>query len=394
MLNFPSRSWAEIDMDALAHNMREIRRITDPGCEIAAVVKADAYGHGAIQVAELLLKNGASRLAVSMVDEAAELRRSGITAPILTLGQTDIRRIPEVIEADLEQTVFSLDFARALSEQAAADGKTVKIHIKIDTGMNRVGFLPSEESYEQILEISRLPGISVTGIFSHFAVADTNDDEYTRMQFSTFTEALDILEKRGFPVPTRHICNSAGILRFPEMHLDMVRAGLIIYGMIPPGCPNPYTPVDLRPAMSLKSSVVQVKSIDIGQTISYGRRFAVSRESVIATIPIGYADGYARRLSNRASALLHGQRVPVVGTVCMDMSMLDVTDLGEPVRVGDEAVLFGKQKINGEDFCLPVDEIADLLDTVNYEITCLVGKRVPRAYVSQGEIIRMHSCIW
>lgn len=394
MLNFPSRSWAEIDMDALAHNMREIRRITAPGCEIAAVVKADAYGHGAIQVAELLLKNGASRLAVSMVDEAAELRRSGITAPILTLGQTDIRRIPEVIEADLEQTVFSLDFARALSEQAAADGKTVKIHIKIDTGMNRVGFLPSEESYEQILEISRLPGISVTGIFSHFAVADTNDDEYTRMQFSTFTEALDILEKRGFPVPTRHICNSAGILRFPEMHLDMVRAGLIIYGMIPPGCPNPYTPVDLRPAMSLKSSVVQVKSIDIGQTISYGRRFAVSRESVIATIPIGYADGYARRLSNRASALLHGQRVPVVGTVCMDMSMLDVTDLGEPVRVGDEAVLFGKQKINGEDFCLPVDEIADLLDTVNYEITCLVGKRVPRAYVSQGEIIRMHSCIW
>ena len=163
--------------------------------------------------------------------------------------------------------------------------------------------------------------------------------------------------------------------------------------MIPPGCPN-HTPVDLRPAMSLKSSVVQVKSIDIGQTISYGRRFAVSRESVIATIPIGYADGYARRLSNRASALLHGQRVPVVGTVCMDMSMLDVTDLGEPVRVGDEAVLFGKQKINGEDFCLPVDEIADLLDTVNYEITCLVGKRVPRAYVSQGEIIRMHSCIW
>ncbi len=394
MLNFPSRSWAEIDMDALAHNMREIRRITAPGCEIAAVVKADAYGHGAIQVAELLLENGASRLAVSMVDEAAELRRSGITAPILTLGQTDIRRIPEIVEEGLEQTVFSLDFARALSERATAEGKTVPIHIKIDTGMNRVGFLPSEESFEQIMAISRLPGISVAGIFSHFAVADTPDDEYTKRQFSAFTEALDILRTRGFCVPTRHICNSAGILRFPEMHLDMVRAGLIIYGMIPPGCPDPYTPIDLRPAMSLKSSVVLVKSVEEGQTISYGRRFCAGRRSVIATIPIGYADGYARRLSNRASALLHGQRVPVVGTVCMDMSMLDVTDIGDPVKVGDETVLFGKQRINGKDFCLPVDEIADLLDTVNYEITCLVGKRVPRAYVSQGEIIRMHSCIW
>jgi alanine racemase len=394
MLNFPSRSWAEIDMDALAHNMREIRRITSPNSEIAAVVKADAYGHGAIQVAELLLCNGASRLAVSMVDEAVELRRSGITAPILTLGQTDVRRIPEVIEAGLEQTVFSLEFARVLSEQASAAGKTVNIHIKIDTGMNRVGFLPSEESYEDILTISRLPGIWVEGIFSHFAVADTPDDEYTRRQFSTFMEALEILEKRGLSVPVRHICNSAGLLRFPEMHLDMVRAGLVIYGMIPPGCPSPYTDVDLRPAMSLKSSVVLVKSIEEGQTVSYGRRFTAGRESRVVTIPIGYADGYARRLSNRASALLHGQRVPVIGTVCMDMTMLDVTDLSEAVQVGDEAVLFGKQKINGKDFYLSVDEIADLLDTVNYEITCLVGKRVPRAYVSNGEIIHMHSCIW
>jgi len=394
MLNFPSRSWAEIDMDALAHNMREIRRITSPNSEIAAVVKADAYGHGAIQVAELLLCNGASRLAVSMVDEAVELRRSGITAPILTLGQTDVRRIPEVIEAGLEQTVFSLEFARVLSEQASAAGKTVNIHIKIDTGMNRVGFLPSEESYEDILTISRLPGIWVEGIFSHFAVADTPDDEYTRRQFSTFMEALEILEKRGLSVPVRHICNSAGLLRFKEMHLDMVRAGLVIYGMIPPGCPSPYTDVDLRPAMSLKSSVVLVKSIEEGQTVSYGRRFTAGRESRVVTIPIGYADGYARRLSNRASALLHGQRVPVIGTVCMDMTMLDVTDLSEAVQVGDEAVLFGKQKINGKDFYLSVDEIADLLDTVNYEITCLVGKRVPRAYVSNGEIIHMHSCIW
>ncbi len=394
MQNFPDRSWAEIDMDALAHNMREIRRITSPQSEIAAVVKADAYGHGAVQVAELLLNNGANRLAVAMVDEAVELRRNGITAPILTLGHADARQIPEIIEAGLEQTVFSLDFARALSEHASAVKKSVNIHIKIDTGMNRIGFLPSEESYEDILMISRLPGIVVEGIFSHFAVADKPDDEYTRRQFSTFMEALETLAKRGLSVPIRHICNSAGLLRFPDMHLDMVRAGLIMYGMVPPGCPSPYTDIDLRPAMSLKSSVVQVKTIEPGQTVSYGRRFTAGRESMIATIPIGYADGYIRKLSNRAFALIHGRRVPVVGTVCMDYSMLDVTDLDEPVRVGEEAVLFGKQKINGKDFYLSVDEIADLSDTINYEITCLVGKRVPRAYVSNGEIIRMHSCIW
>ncbi|MDD3959238.1 MAG: alanine racemase [Oscillospiraceae bacterium] len=394
MLNFPSRSWAEIDMDALAHNMREIRRITAPECEIAAVVKADAYGHGAIQVAEVLLSNGASRLAVSMVDEAIELRRSGITVPILVLGHTDARRITEVIGAELEQTVFSVEFARALSEQASAANRTIKIHIKIDTGMNRVGFLPSEPSFGEILEISRMPGIFIEGIFSHLAVADTDDDYFTGEQFRIFTEVLETLEKRGVKAHVRHICNSAGILRFPEMHLDMVRAGLIMYGMIPPGCPSPFTKVDLRPAMSLKSAVVLVKKLEPGETVSYGRRFTTERESVIATIPIGYADGYARKLSNRSSALVHGHRVPVVGIVCMDMCMLDVTDSGEPVLIGDEAVLFGKQRINGKDFYLSVDEIADLSDTINYEITCLVGKRVPRAYVSNGEIICMHSCIW
>ncbi|MBN1892081.1 MAG: alanine racemase [Clostridiales bacterium] len=394
MLNYPSRTWAEIDMDALAHNMREIRRITSPKSEIAAVVKADAYGHGAIAVAKLLLDNGASRLAVSMVDEAVELRRSGITAPIITLGQTDPGRAREVIDAELEQTVFSVGFARALSEQASASHKSVKIHIKLDTGMNRVGFLPTEKSFEEILEISRLPGIEVEGVYSHFAVADTPDDEYTMKQFSSFMNAVESLEKLGLCAPTRHICNSAGILRFPDMHLNMVRAGLIVYGMIPPGCPDPYTEVDLRPAMTLKSSIVHVKTLRSGETVSYGRRYRTDRESVIATIPIGYADGYARKLSNRASALVHGHRVPVVGTVCMDMCMLDVTETAQNVSVGDEAVLFGLQKTKNGKYLLSVDEIADLSDTINYEVTCLVGKRVPRVYVSNGEIISMHSCIW
>lgn len=391
---FPSRSWAEIDLDALAHNMKEIRRITSPGAEVVAVVKADAYGHGAIQVSRVLLENGASRLAVSMLDEAIELRKNGIDVPILTLGHTDPRRAQEIIEYNLEQTVFSVEFAEAISEQAAAAHKKVAIHIKIDSGMNRVGFLSGENSVEEILRIAQMPGISLEGVFSHFAVADTPDDDFTRKQFRTFMETVDKLEQKGLYIPKKHICNSAGILRFPEMHLDMVRAGLIVYGMTPKGCPEPYTDIDLIPAMTLKSSIVHLKTIPAGETVSYGRRFTTEKESVIATIPIGYADGYARKLSNRASVLLHGQRVPVIGTICMDMCMLDVSELKSPGSVSEEVVLFGTQRYNNENFTLPVDEISDLSDTINYEITCLIGKRVPRVYVSGGEIIHMHSCIW
>ncbi|NLW88104.1 MAG: alanine racemase [Clostridiaceae bacterium] len=394
MRYFPSRSWAEIDMDALAHNIREIRRITSPESEIAAVVKADAYGHGAIAVSRLLLDNGASRLAVSMVDEAIELRRSGILAPILILGHTDPRRIPEVIEAGFEQTVFSTDFARELSGVASEKKKTVSIHIKIDTGMNRVGFLPTQESFEDIVRISNMPGIRIEGVYSHFAVADTRDDAYTRSQFSKFRSALETLEKRGVSVPVRHICNSAGLIRFSDMHMDMVRAGLVIYGMLPKDCPAAFTEIELRPAMTLKSSIIQIKTLEAGNTVSYGRRFETQKKTVIATIPIGYADGYSRKLSNRSCALVHGVRVPVVGTVCMDMCMLDITELGDTVRVGDEAVLFGTQRFGEKETHLSVDEIADLSDTVNYEITCLVGKRVPRAYMSNDKIISMHSCIW
>ncbi len=391
---FPSRSWAEIDLDALAHNMKEIRRITSTGAEVVAVVKADAYGHGAIQVSKVLLESGASRLAVSMLDEAIELRKNGIDVPILTLGHTDPRRAREIIEYNLEQTVFSVEFAEAISEQAAAAHKKVAIHIKIDSGMNRVGFLSGENSVEEILRIAQMPGIAIEGIFSHFAVADTPDDEFTRKQFRTFMETVDKLEKKGLYIPKKHICNSAGILRFPEMHLDMVRAGLIMYGMTPKDCPEPYTNIDLIPAMTLKSSIVHLKTISSGETVSYGRRFTTEKESVIATIPIGYADGYARKLSNRAAALLHGERVPVIGTVCMDMCMLDVSKLKSTAKVSEEVVLFGKQRYNNENFTLSVDEISDLSDTINYEITCLIGKRVPRVYLSGGEIIHMHSCIW
>ena len=391
---FPNRSWAEIDLDILANNMREIRRITSPGAEVMAVVKADAYGHGAIQVAKVLLENGAARLAVSMLDEAIELREHGITAPILTLSHTDPRRIPEVFKYDVTQTVYSEEFAAALSDHAQKVKREVRIHIKVDTGMGRIGYLTGTDSIEEILRISRLPGIAIEGLFTHFATLDEPDNTYSELQFGRFIEMADALENRGLMISVKHVCNSAGILRFPHMHLDMVRAGLIMYGMWPQGCPHAYQPITLQPAMTLKSSIVHVKDLPAGSSISYGRHFITPKDSVIATIPIGYADGYSRRLSNRADVLLQGKRARVVGNICMDMCMIDVTDFENCPEIADEVVLFGTQTVGTQKYSLSVDEISDLLDTMNYEITCLVGKRVPRVYLHSGNIVHMHSCIW
>jgi len=391
---FPNRSWAEIDLDILAQNMREIRRITSPGAQIMAVVKADAYGHGAIQVARVLLENGATQLAVSMLDEAIELRKHGIDAPILTLSHTDPRRIPEVISYDLTQTVYTEDFAAAISQKAGQVNKKVRIHIKIDTGMGRIGYLTGPDSVEEILRISNLPGIFVEGLFTHLSTSDELESDYSRLQFDRFVEMTGELEKQGLKVPIRHVCNSAGILRYPDMHLDMVRAGLIMYGMWPKGCPPSYQPLTLVPAMTLKSSIVHIKDLPAGSAISYGRHFITPRNSVIATVPIGYADGYSRRLSNRADVLLQGKRARVVGNVCMDMCMIDVTDFEKRPEISDEVVLFGTQMIDNRKCSLPIDELSDILDTINYEITCLVGKRVPRVYLQGGNIVHMHSCIW
>lgn len=385
MQMFPNRAWAEIDLDILAQNMKEIRRITSQNAEIMAVVKADAYGHGAIQVSRVLLENGATRLAVSMIDEAIELRKNGISVPILILSHTDPRRFHEVIFYDLTLTVYAEDFASALSIQAQKDSKDVHIHIKVDTGMGRIGYQAGTDSIEEILRISKMPGLIVEGLFTHFATSDDPDREYTELQFSRFMDAACELEAHGLHIPIKHCCNSAGILRFPDMHLDMVRAGLILYGMWPKGCPDAYQPITLRPVMTLKSSIVHVKNLPAGSSVSYGRHFVTARESVIATIPIGYADGYSRRLSNRADVLLHGKRAPVVGNICMDMCMIDVSDFKTRPEISDEVVIFGTQTIGTEKYSLPIDEISDLLDTINYEITCLIGKRVPRVYLQSDD---------
>ncbi len=380
-----NRSWAEINLDAIAWNVRRIRSAVRRSCEIMGVVKADAYGHGVDEVVPVLLANGVSRLAVSMLDEAIQLRQAGIDVPILVLSYTDPRRAREILANRITQTVYSRDLAQALSDAAVQTGCDARIHIKVDTGMGRVGFLGGYGAVKDITWIRDLPRIVIEGLYTHFSTSDEPDAAYTRQQFELFMSISRELDRIGLSIPIKHVCNSAATMRFPAMHLDMVRPGLILYGMLPPGCPEAWN--DLQPAMSLKSNVILAKTVPPDSSISYGRLFTTARESRIATIPIGYADGYSRRLSGRASVLIHGRRVPVVGRICMDTCMADVTDLpGEPVRTGDEVVLFGAQTNERQTGAISVDEVADWLETINYEVTCLIGRRVPRAYLSGGQL--------
>ncbi len=376
-----NRAWAEVDLDNIAHNVREIRRITDKKAEIMGVVKADAYGHGVMGVAKTLINNGVTRLAVSMLDEAIQLRNYGIDVPILILSYTDPIRAEEIVKNNVTQTVFSHDLAKALSDAAVRLKKRVKIHIKIDTGMSRVGFMPGYSAVKNVVEISKLPGIIVEGLFTHFASADEKDKSYTYMQFERFMSICTELSRIGVHIPIKHVANSATIMEFPEMHLDMVRPGIILYGMYPSEEVNK-NKINLKPAMTLKANVILVKEVEPDTSISYGRIFTTKRTSRIATIPIGYADGYTRLLTGRAKVLINGEFAPVVGKICMDQCMVDVTDLKSDVRVGDEVVLLGRQGENE----ITAEDIASAVGTINYEMVCLIGKRVPRFYIEGGKI--------
>lgn len=376
-----NRAWAEIDLDAIAHNVREIRKLTDKKVEMMGVVKADAYGHGVREVVRTLLDNGVTQLAVSMLDEAIQIRNMGIDVPILILGYTDPVRAEELVRNDVTQTVFSLDLAEALSEAAVKLGKKVKVHVKVDTGMTRIGFMPGCDAVRSITGISRLPGVVLEGIFTHFASADERERDYTQMQYDRFLGLCAELSKAGIEIPVKHVCNSAGIMQYPEMHLDMVRPGVILYGLYPSQEVDRET-LRLKPAMTLKANVIMVKDVEPDTCISYGRIFRTSRKSRIATIPIGYADGYTRLLSNKGHMLVNGEFAPVVGRICMDQCMIDVTDLKKEVRVGDEVVIFGNQ--NGAS--ISVDEVAADIGTINYELVCIIGKRIPRVYLKDGKI--------
>ena len=368
------RTWAEISLPNLEHNYRALRAMLPAGCRFLGVVKANAYGHGAVPVAKKLEALGAEYLAVACLEEAKELREAGIRAPILLLGYTPPECAAELLRHELTQTVYDLETARALSDAALAEGKRLRVHIKADTGMSRLGWLCGGEGLEDaaasIAAVCALPGLEAEGIYTHFANADA-DEAYTMLQFTRFLELLDRLEGRGLTFQIRHCAASAAVLKYPCTHLDMVRPGVALYGHYPdPSCEGLDGP-GLRPVMTLKTRVASVKRVPAGTPVSYGCTHVLERDTRLAALTIGYADGLPRLCSDRLEVWLGGRRVPVVGRICMDMCMVDATGLD--VRPGDEAEVFGGH--------LPIEEAAALAGTIQYELLCAVSPRVPREYL-------------
>ncbi|NLJ98571.1 MAG: alanine racemase [Tissierellia bacterium] len=374
--------WAEINLDNLAYNIKEVRKSTEEGSLVTAVVKANAYGHGSLMVAKTFLNNGADRLAVATLSEAIELRRSGIEAPILVLGYTPKGQYPLAIEWNITQTLFDYESANILSKEAAKMDKKAIIHIKIDSGMGRLGFLPDEVAVDEIIKISKLPNLNIEGIFTHFATADEKDKAYTKTQYNRFIKITEKIKEKGLDIPIKHVSNSASIIDCPDYDLSMVRGGIMIYGLWPSEDVNKDR-LKLKPAMTLKANISHVKKVPKGTGISYGQIFVTERESTIATIPIGYADGFTRLLGSGAEVSINGKRAPIVGRICMDQCMIDITDI-DGVKTGDEVVIFGY-----EEGCPTVEEIASKLGTINYEVLCMVGRRVPRVYIKNNEIIEV-----
>lgn len=376
-------TFLEINLDNIEHNFNEIKRIVNDKTIIMPVIKANAYGHGSVVLAKKYLQIGAARFAVSILDEAIELRRENINVPILMLNYTSPTRYEEVLLYDLIQTIYKYEDAKKLSQKAMGLGKTAKIHIKIDTGMGRLGFLSTDESIDEILKISTLPNISIEGIFTHFAKADEKDKTETIEQFNKFMHMVNQLEQRGLSIELKHVSNSAAIIDISEYNLDLARPGIILYGLYPSDEVNKNR-INLRPAMTLKSIISNIKNVPTNTGISYGHKFITKKPSKIATVPIGYADGYTRLLSNKGKVFVNGQLANVVGNICMDQLMIDVTEI-QNVNIGDEVVLFGDK----EEGYPHVDEIAKSIGTINYEITCMINRRVPRVYIENGKIIEI-----
>lgn len=364
-------TWAEIDLTAIRYNLENIRRVAGPA-KIMAVVKANAYGHGVEEVSHACQEWGVDYFGVATLAEALELRQAGITAPVLTLGYLPETSAGTAVAANVTPCIFTLDAAQAFSQAAQAAGKKARVHIKIDTGMGRLGFKAHEESLEMVEIIARLPGIELEGILTHFAEADGVSEQFTRQQLGLFSDFIHELENRGFHIPLKHCANSAAIFKYPEAILDMVRAGIVLYGLAP--SPSMKANLDIIPAMTLKSQVSYVKQLPAGYPVSYGRKYYCREETTVATVPIGYADGYNRLLSNRSWGVIKGKSVPLIGTVCMDQCMFDVTGV-EGVKTGDEIILFGKPEDG-----ITADDLAEMIGTINYEIVCSLGVRVPRFY--------------
>lgn len=371
------RMRAEIDLTAIRKNIETMRSYISDDKKLLAVIKANAYGHGAVEVAKALT-DLADYYGVAFIDEALELRKAGINKPVLILGHTDESLFEVLIDYDITQTIYTYEQAKVMSEVATSKGKLAKVHVKLDTGMNRIGFGCVNESVEAIVKISQLPGLDVEGIYTHYYLADVKDKTVANLQLERYTQMLQWLEEKGVSFALRHISNSAGIMEMPNEIYDMVRSGIATYGLYPSEEMDKEACV-LYPAMQLISHVTHVKMVHKGETIGYGASYTLPEDKMIATVEVGYADGYPRALSNQGRMLVHGEYAPIVGRVCMDQTMIDVSHIPD-VKVGDKVVLVGKQGKNS----ISVEELADMSASFNYEFVCDVNRRVPRVFYQDG----------
>ncbi len=385
-MDFVKRTWAEISLDAIANNFNVIKSKINGRAKICCVIKADGYGHGAAELAKIYEELGADFFAVSNIDEGIEIREAGCELPMVILGYTPVVNAERLAKYNISQTVFSLEYAEMLERECENADCNCKIHIKLDTGMSRIGFMcqqfPRDDySIEEIYGVCRLPRLEPEGLFTHFCVSDEKEKgrDFTEKQYANFSYVRSTLENRGLNIPICHCSNSGAIEDYPDTYCNMVRAGIILYGLAP--SEKLLGGLDLKPAMTLKTTVAYVKTLKKGADISYGRTFTADKDMKIATVPIGYADGFIRQNAAKGYMLVNGKKAKIVGRICMDQTMLDVTDIDD-VKIGDEVIVFGR----GEKGEPTADTLAKNTNTINYEVVCLVGKRVPRIYYKNGRI--------
>ncbi|MBE6053508.1 MAG: alanine racemase [Clostridium sartagoforme] len=372
--------WTEIDLNNLINNIEEIKKKSN-NSKIIGVVKANAYGHGAIEVSKTLLNCNVEKLAVANIVEAIELRENNINAPIMLLGISEDFAIDELINYNVEPTVSTLHFANNLNEQAKEKNKIIKIHIALDSGMGRIGFRNNSKDIEDIITISKLSNLKIESIFSHFSTADSIDKSYSNNQMNIYNSIINKLKEVGVTIQNRSFSNSAAIIDIPESHYNYVRPGIIQYGYYPSDEVNKHY-INLKPVLTWKTRIIHIKEVDENEYIGYGKTYKTTKKTLIATLPVGYADGYSRGLSNKGSVIIRGKLAPIIGNVCMDQFMVDVTNI-EGVKAGDEVILLG----NDGDVKFDAEDMASILNTISYEVLCLIGRRAPRVYIKDNKII-------
>lgn len=370
--------WIEVNLNNLIHNLNEVKRVVKKGTLITAVIKADGYGHGARIIAKTLLENGANRFAVATFSEALELRKTYKETPILVLGYTLKEDYQEASEKDITLTVYSYEQAKYINDKQL----DIKIHLKIDTGMRRLGFLIDDDYVEELIKTVKLPNLLIEGIYTHFAMADEKDKQFTKLQVLRYEKALEIIKNLGVDIPIKHVANSAAIIDHPEYNYDMVRAGIMLYGLYPSYEVNKSN-VNLKQVMSLKAKVSSVRTIESGEGVSYGLIYKANKKEKIASLPLGYADGFTRLLTSKAKVYVNGEKRPIIGRVCMDQCIFSADEVD--VKMGDIVELFGDN--------IAIDEVADQLGTINYEIICMMSKRIPRLYLLNGEEVEYNDYI-